>query len=82
MKNQPTVLESSDVVAFILCSKGIQPHPFLRQSDHKVVFEFTEDISDCIEEFYRNVPVPILDYCKNLKLVRSMVFTLKAGGGR
>jgi hypothetical protein len=82
MKKEPTVLEAPDLVAFILCSKGIQPRPFLRQSDHKVVFEFTEDISKCIDEFYRNVPVPIADYCKNLKLVRSMIFTLKAGGGR
>ena len=81
MKNKP-VLEAPDLVAFILCSKGIQPHPFLRESDNKVCFEFAEDISDCIEDFYKNVPVLIADYCKNLKLVRSMIFTLKAGSRR
>ena len=79
-KYQPTILESPDIVAFILCTKGIQPRPFLREEDKKVCFEFTDDISNCIEDFYRNVPVPIADYCKNLKLVRSMIFTLKAGG--
>ena len=77
---EPTILESPDIVAFILCTKGIQPRPFLRKSDRKVCFEFAEDISGCIDDFYKNVPVPISDYCKNLKLVRSMIFTLKAGG--
>jgi hypothetical protein len=78
-KVNPTILESPDIVAFILCTKGAQPRPFLRESDQKVCFEFREDISDCIEEFYKNISVPIADYCKNLKLVRSMIFTLKAG---
>jgi hypothetical protein len=80
MKHQLSVLESPDIVAFILCRNGIQPKPFLRESDHKVCFEFSEDISGCIEDFYKNVPVPIADYCKNLKFVRSMIFILKAGG--
>ena len=80
MKKEPTVLETPDIVAFILCTKGMQPRPFLRQSDNKVCFEFAEDISNCIEDFYRNVSVPISDYCKNLRLIRSMIFTLKAGG--
>lgn len=82
MEKDPTVLEAPDLVAFILQTKEIQPRPFLRESDRKVCFEFTEDISSAIEEFYRNVSVPIADYCKNLKHVRSMIFTLKAGGGK
>lgn len=81
MEKVPTVLEAPDIVAFILQTKKIQPRPFLRQSDKKVCFEFLEDISDCIAAFYSNIPVPISDYCKNLKLVRSMIFTLKANGG-
>lgn len=82
MKKEPTVLEAPDIVAFILCTKGIQPRPFLRQSDRKVCFAFDGDISAIIDEFYRNVSVPITDYCKNLKLVRSMIFSLKSGGQR
>ena len=79
MGKDPTVLEAPDLVAFILCTKGIQPRPFVRPSDRKVCFEFNEDISGCIEDFYRNVKVPISDFCKNLKLIRSMIFNLKAG---
>jgi hypothetical protein len=82
MDKEPPVLEAPDLVAFILQTTGIQPRPFQRKSDGKVCFEFTEDISSAIEQFYRNVSVPIADYCKNLKLVRSMIFNLKAGGGR
>lgn len=74
-----TVLEAPDIVAFIL-TKGIQPKPFLRESDRKVCFAFFEDVSGQIDEFYSNVPVLIADYTKNLKLVRSMIFSLKAGG--
>jgi len=75
------VLASSDIVAFCL-TRGVQPRPFLRASDRKVCFEFTEDISNCIEDFYNNVPIPIADYCKNLRIMRSMIFTLNAGGQR
>ena len=81
MKKEPTILESPDIVAFIL-TKGILPKPFQREHDGKVCFEFTEDIQPAISEFYSNVPVPISDYCKNLKHVRSMIFTLKAGSRR
>lgn len=81
MGKVPTILEAPDIVAFILLTKKIHPRPFFRQSDKKVCFEFLEDVSDCITDFYSNIPVPISDYCKNLKLVRSMIFTLKANGG-
>ena len=77
MTNEPTILESSDIVAFILCTTGIQPKPLFRESDRKVVFLFDEDVSKSIEDFYKNIPVPIADFCKNLRLVRSMIFTLK-----
>ena len=72
-----TVLESPDLVAFIAVHQGIQPRPFLRKSDRKIVFEFTGDIRPSIDAFYRNVPVPVSDFCMNLKRIRSMIFTLR-----
>lgn len=81
MEKEPTVLEAPDLVAFAL-TIGIIFTPFLRSVDRKVCFKTNEDISECIQKFYSNVPVPISDYCKNLKMVRSMIFTLKAGGQR
>jgi hypothetical protein len=75
-----SVLEAPDIVTFILC-KEILPHPFRRPSDNKVCFGYTEDISGYIDEFYRNIEIPILTFCKNLKLIRSMIFTLKSQGG-
>ena len=76
------VLESSDIVAFIMCVSDIYPQPFLRAPDQKVCFRFNEDIAEFIELFYKNIPVPISDYCKNLRLVRSMIFNFKAGQRR
>ena len=81
MEKEPTVLESPDIVAFCV-TEGIDFQPFLRESDRKVCFKTTEDISSAIEKFYNNVSVPIATYCKNLRHVRSMIFTLKAGGKR
>lgn len=82
MKKQkdPTVLESPDLVAFISLHQKTNPRPFKRKSDNRIVFEFTGDVSAAIDAFYRNEPVPIADFCKNLKLVRSMIFNLKSGG--
>jgi hypothetical protein len=76
---KPIVLESPDLVAFITFHQRINPRPFKRESDKKVCFEFSEDVSDSIAAFYRNIPIPISDFCKNLKQVRSMIFNLKAG---
>ncbi len=78
-KKQPTILESPDLVAFIALNKNTPPRPFVRQSDRKVCFEFAGDVSDSIAAFYRNVPVPISDFCKNLKQIRSMIFNLRTG---
>ena len=79
-KKQPTVLEAADLVAFISLNQKIQPKPFIRRSDNKVCFAFEEDVSPSIDAFYQNVQIPVADFCKNLKLVRSMIFNLKAGG--
>jgi len=81
-KIEPAVLEQPDLVAFISLIKNIQPRPFLRKSDGRVCFSFDDDVEDAIRDFYRNIDVPISDFCKNLKLVRSMIFTLKKGGSR
>lgn len=80
-EEQTTIFESSDIVAFLITQEK-PTKPFLREPDKRVCFAFTGDISKEIEAFYSNVPVRILDYTKNLKLVRSMIFSLKAGGAR
>ena len=79
-KNDPTILESPDLVAFISLTHSIHPKPFIRESDRRVCFIFNENVQDAITEFYSNVPVPISDYCKNLKNIRSMIFNLKGSG--
>jgi hypothetical protein len=78
-KKDPTVLESPDLVAFISLFKKTNPRPFKRQSDNRIVFEFSDDVSEAVDAFYRNVPVNIADYCKTLKMIRSMIFNVKAG---
>lgn len=78
--NAPTILESPDLVAFISLTRNILPRPFMREPDRRICFAFDADIRDAIEDFYRNIPVPIADYCKNLKNVRSMIVNLKGAG--
>jgi len=78
-KKAPTILESPDLVAFISLFKKTNPRPFKRKTDNRIVFEFDEDVSEAVEAFYKNVPVNIADYCKTLKMIRSMIFNVKAG---
>lgn len=78
-KKAPTILESPDLVAFISLFKKTNPRPYKRNADSRIVFEFSEDVSEAVDAFYRNVPVNIADYCKTLKMIRSMIFNVKAG---
>jgi hypothetical protein len=79
-KKNAAVLESPDLVAFVQLTQNLTPCPTIREHDRRVVFVFDEDIRDSIGLFYKNVPVPILDYCKNLKSVRSAIHNLRQGG--
>lgn len=77
----PTILESPDLVSFITLKEGIQPKPFVRGSDGRVCFQFSDDVSGAIAAFYGNETVPIADYCQKLKMIRSMIFAMKGGAG-
>jgi hypothetical protein len=37
-------------------------------------------VTDAVAAFYKNVPVPVADFCGKLKLIRSMIFAMKGGG--
>lgn len=76
-KKSPTVLDQPDISAFVSLYQKVQPRPFLRESDHRVCFAFSEDINPSIEAFYQNVSVPIADYVRMLKHMRSAIFSLK-----
>jgi len=78
-KQQSTILDSADLSAFVSLFQKIQSVPFLRASDHRVCFAFDDDISPAIAAFYQNVSVPIVDYVKALKHLRSAIFSLKGG---
>ena len=74
----PTVFESPDITAFISLHCGTNPRPVLNEK-HRVVFEFDNDTSDAVRAFYANTPTPIADYCSKLKMIRSMIFSMKGG---
>ena len=76
---EPTILESPDVVAFISLHQYVNPRPFLK-SHGRVVSIFDADVSGAVQAFYENAPVPITDYCSRLKLIRSMIFSMKGTG--
>ena len=78
-RESPTIFESPDLVAFVILYQNVKPKPFLRMADRRVCFEFDADVTPSIQAFYDNVSVPIADYCKNLKMIRSMIFNMKGG---
>lgn len=57
MKKEPVILESPDLVAFITLQTKKNPRPFKREYDGRVVFEFIDDVSKTVEDFYKNIPV-------------------------
>ena len=75
----PAVFESPDITAFISLHCGVNPRPVLDATTHRVAFAFDVDVSDAVNAFYSNVPVPVADFCQKLKLIRSMIFSMKGG---
>jgi hypothetical protein len=80
-KNNASVFESPDITAFISFYCGTNPRPVLDDKTHRVAFVFDIDVGDAVAAFYKNVPVPIADFCQKLKLIRSMIFSVKGGRG-
>lgn len=78
LKN-PAVFESPDITAFISLHCGVNPRPVIHETNNRVTFAFDTDVSDAVAAFYKNVPVPVADFCSKLKLVRSMIFSMKGG---
>jgi len=78
IKSHATIFESPDITAFISLHCGVNPRPVLSESNHRVAFAFDVDVSNAVTAFYSNVPVPIADFCAKLKLIRSMIFSMKS----
>jgi len=72
----PTIFESADIAAFISIHCGINPRPILLENN-RVAFAFDGDGSNAVRDFYANVPVPVADFCAKLKLIRSMIFSMR-----
>jgi hypothetical protein len=79
-KSHPTIFESPDITAFVSLYCGINPRPVLSETNHRVAFAFDTNVTDAVAAFYKNVPVPVADFCGKLKLIRSMIFAMKGGG--
>jgi len=79
MKKQksPAVFESPDITAFISLLCGTNPRPVIDDETHRVAFAFDIDVGDAVGKFYQNVPVPVADFCQKLKLIRSMIFSVR-----
>jgi len=75
----PTVLDAADLAAFVSLHLKTQPQPLLREKDHRVVFGFDRDITQALAAFYQNAPVPILEYTRQLKYLRSFIFSMRGG---
>jgi len=75
---EPTILDESNLVAFIQLNQGLKPEPIITD-DGRVSFRFHEDVSRSIAEFYGGKLVSVTEFVNNVKQVRSMIFTLKKG---
>lgn len=73
---QPTVLDESNIVAFISLNQNISPEPVIKE-DGRISFKFSEDVSDSIREFYEGKEVSIKEFVQSLRTIRSMIFTLR-----
>lgn len=76
---EQTTLEDTSLVAY-LALKGYQFKP-IRRIDGRIIFQIEGDFTNDLQSLYANPSVPILDYIKWLKTVRSTIFSLKAGSG-
>jgi len=71
-------LEDTSLVAY-LALKGHQFKP-IRRPDGRIIFQIEGDFTDDLQKLYSNPSVPVLDYIKWLKTVRSSIFSLKRQG--
>ena len=76
---KPSVFQSADIAAFIALHSGTNPRAVIDNTDHRVAFAFDVDVGEAVSSFYANVPVPVADFCAKLKLLRSMIFSMKGG---
>jgi hypothetical protein len=76
MKQQ--MIEDASLVAYL----ALRGYPFkpIRRPNGRIIFQIEGDFTEDLQELYSNPSVPILDYIKWLKTVRSSIFSLKAGG--
>lgn len=63
--------------AVITINKGLRATPF-KNSNGRVAFELNkDDLSDEIRRIYAGESAPLRDYMRNLKELRSAIFSLK-----
>ncbi len=68
-------LSDSFLVAF-LSLQGFQVNP--KKRGNLVVFEVSGNgLSEAIEGFYQNHSIPIIDFCKSYRTIRSAIFNLR-----
>ncbi len=75
----PAIFQSPDITAFISLYYDTNPRPIVQEPNQRIAFAFDIDVGDAVTEFYNNVPVPVADFCAKLKLIRSMIFSMKGG---
>jgi len=73
-------LEDTSLIAY-LALKGHQFKP-IKRDDGRIIFQIEGDFTEDLQGLYANPSVPILDYIKWLKTVRSSIFSLKCVDAR
>ena len=75
MELEKKELTDAFLVAY-LSLQGFQITP--KKKERLVVFEVSGNgLSEAIEGFYQNHSIPIIDFCKSYRTIRSAIFNLR-----
>jgi hypothetical protein len=77
-KTRCEVLEDATIVAY-LAIRGYHFKP-VKRNDGRIVFEILGDISKPLDELYTDPPIPALSFIKELKSVRSSIYSMRLRG--
>jgi hypothetical protein len=79
--NETRLTDDVHIAALALVNQKLLPKPVLRESDQRIVFEFSKDITPSLTAYWENLSIPISDYLQALRRVKSILTAAKGRRG-
>jgi hypothetical protein len=81
-KNNTPTFENLDLVAYIVCTQGIQPKASIN-SKGRVIFQFDQDVSRTITSYYdEDAFIHVREYVAAQKNLKTLIYQLKGSYGK